>query len=82
MHNISLAVLFVITSTNAAFAWRCTDPDHPKCPHNLCVHDPSMPSDYCANGLVIEQTDNGFVIKGQTPEAAEKLRDLSNSPLN
>jgi len=71
-----LSALFVVCIANNAFAWRCTDPDRPKCPDGVCVHDPKMQSDYCAKGFIAADTPQGPSITVTAPTAAATIKRL------
>jgi hypothetical protein len=76
----AIVVLFVLASSNSAFAWRCNTPEAPKCPDRLCYHDPDAPSDSCVNGMKASHSESGVTLQATTPEAKEKLRSLSGAP--
>jgi hypothetical protein len=76
MRLIALSGLFIVCITTNALAWRCTDPDRPKCPDGVCFHDPKMQSDHCAKGIIATDTPQGPSITVMSPAAAASIRRL------
>lgn len=74
--RILLSIFLVAWSTSSALAWRCTDPDRPKCPDGVCVHDPKLKSDYCAKGFTNSDTMLGPSVTVTSPGAAASMRRL------
>jgi hypothetical protein len=76
MRAIWISILLVGFSANEALAWRCGDPDRPKCPNGLCVHDLTLQSDYCAQGIIFADTPMGPSITVTSPKLQKMLQRL------